>query len=42
MNEIRRIHAGGKRITLNSCAMCRHGAKGDPAIKIEEIITRKF
>ena len=42
MNEVRRLHADGKRMALNSCANCRHGAKGDPDIKIDEIINRKI
>jgi len=42
MNEIRKIHATGNRMTLSSCAQCRHGSKGDPNIILDKILERKY
>ena len=42
MDAIRTTHAEGKRMSLNSCAQCRHGSKGDPDITIDEILERKY
>lgn len=42
MNEIRKIHANGGRMALNSCAQCRHGSKGDSEIGINEILNRHY
>lgn len=42
MNEIRDMHATGRRMDLHSCAVCRHGSQGDPNINIAEILERKF
>ena len=42
MDAIRKAHAEGRRMELSSCAKCRHGAKGDPDIRIEEIIERRY
>lgn len=42
MNAIRKTHARGNRMSLNSCAECRHGSKGDPDIGIEQILERHF
>ena len=42
MNKIRDIHAGSRRMELNSCANCRHGSKGEPNIEISEIVERRF
>jgi radical SAM protein with 4Fe4S-binding SPASM domain len=42
MNKIRRVHSEGHRMSLNSCANCRHGSKGEPNIEISEIVERRF
>ncbi|MGA2331273.1 MAG: radical SAM protein [Syntrophales bacterium] len=42
MNRVRKIHAAGRRMELNSCANCRHGSQGDPNISIWEIVERRF
>ena len=42
MNNIRDIHKSGNRMSLNSCANCRHGSAGDPNINIHDIIERKY
>ena len=42
MNRIREIHATGKRMSLNSCAQCRHGSKGDPNVRIADILARRL
>jgi radical SAM protein with 4Fe4S-binding SPASM domain len=42
MNTIRKIHAGKRRMELNSCANCRHGAEHDPDINIGNIVERRF
>ena len=42
MNKIRKIHSEGHRMSLNSCANCRHGSKGDPDINISEVVERKY
>jgi radical SAM protein with 4Fe4S-binding SPASM domain len=42
MNSIRNHHASGKRMDLNSCAKCRHGAEGDAEADILEIVNRQF
>ncbi len=42
MDNIRKLHAGGGRMELNSCSKCRHGAKGDPNIAISDIINRGY
>ncbi|HSO20966.1 MAG TPA: SPASM domain-containing protein [Desulfosarcina sp.] len=41
MARIRRLHASGRRMQLNSCARCRHGSKGDPAVDIADILARR-
>ena len=42
MNDIRKVHATGQRMRLNSCANCRHGSEGDPDINISDIIKRRY
>ncbi|MEW6263544.1 MAG: radical SAM protein [Thermodesulfobacteriota bacterium] len=42
MNEIRRLHAEGRRLELVSCADCRHGSEGDPNANIEDILERRY
>ncbi len=42
MNKIRDIHANSKRMELHSCAECRHGSRGDPNVKIDDIIKRRY
>ena len=42
MERIRKVHADGKRMSLASCAVCRHGSKGDPNVRIKDILERKY
>jgi len=42
LNRIRKLHAEGRRMELGACADCRHGAKGDPNVSVDEIIGRGF
>jgi len=42
MNDIRKKHALGQRMKLNSCANCRHGSETDPDINISDILERRF
>lgn len=42
MRKIRKIHSNGQRMELSSCANCRHGSKGDPDIRIEDILERRY
>ena len=42
MNEIRRKHAVGERMKLNSCANCRHGSESDPDMDIRQIVKRRY
>ena len=42
MQELRKMHAGGRRLEVASCAECRHGSKGDPNVDIREIVERRF
>ncbi len=41
MNQIRRIHAQGRRMELRSCAECRHGGEGDPEAEVKDIVKRR-
>ncbi len=42
LERIRELHAGGERLSLASCAACRHGSVGDPDISIWEILERGY
>ncbi|WP_147819474.1 radical SAM/SPASM domain-containing protein [Salidesulfovibrio onnuriiensis] len=42
MERIRTLHATGERLSLNSCAECRHGSKGDENVSIDEILERRW
>jgi radical SAM protein with 4Fe4S-binding SPASM domain len=42
MERIRGLHSAGRRMELSSCADCRHGAKGDPNVSIDEILSRCY
>ena len=42
MTEVRNLHKQGNRMSLNSCANCRHGSKGDPDINIWDILKRQY
>jgi radical SAM protein with 4Fe4S-binding SPASM domain len=42
MNNIRKLHATGHRMEMNSCANCRHGCEYDRDASIYEIIERRF
>ena len=42
MNSIRETHAKHSRMSLTSCAQCRHGSKGDPDIDIDTILNRRY
>ena len=42
MKMIREIHASGRRMSLESCAACRHGSKGDSNVSIDEILERRW
>jgi MoaA/NifB/PqqE/SkfB family radical SAM enzyme len=42
LEAIRAKHAAGERMSIGSCAECRHGAQGDPDASIQEIVRRKY
>lgn len=42
MNNIRSTHQKGQRMSLASCADCRHGSKGEENISVTEIIDRNY
>lgn len=42
LQRIRELHARGERLSLDSCAACRHGSVGDPDISIWEILERGY
>jgi radical SAM protein with 4Fe4S-binding SPASM domain len=42
MNRIRAVHSRGERMTLNSCAACRHGSESDADVDIQQIIERRY
>lgn len=42
MKKIRDLHATGKRMALNSCAVCRHGSETDPDVDIRDIVERGY
>lgn len=42
MQNVRSIHDSGKRLELESCAACRHGAAGDSEADIWKIVERRY
>lgn len=42
MGKIRRVHAGGQRMELESCAACRHGSESETDMDIWDIVKRRY
>ncbi len=42
MNEIRKVHAQGRRMELESCASCRHGSESQTDMDIWDIVKRRY